>query len=178
MRLASLCCTVGTALAATLALAALSAGAEVPPLRLGSHGGGAAQAPACVPVPVPAAECGSVRVPLFRSRPAGATIDVGYALIRHRDPALPTARGTVVFNPGGPGGDVIASAAMWTGVFADLVSDHDLLLIDPRGTGRSHALSCGWTTLPATRQGFVRARAVWEAPGSRGACIHLGGDSR
>src|SRR5215212_8913164 len=148
MRLAPLCCKVGTALVATLALAALPAAAEAPPFRLGSHGGGAAQAPACVP----AAECGSVPVPLFRSRPTGPTIDVGYALIRHRDPALPTARGTVVFNPGGPGGDVIASAAMWTGVFGDLVSDHDLLLIDPRGTGRSHALSCGWMTLPATRQ--------------------------
>jgi pimeloyl-ACP methyl ester carboxylesterase len=44
-------------------------------------------------------------------------------------------------------------------VFADLLSDHDLLLIDPRGTGRSHPLRCGWTALPPTRQGFVRTGA-------------------
>ena len=116
-----------------------------------------AQTPGCVPVP--GAECGSVRVPLFRSRPGGATIDIAYALIRHRDPAIPVARGTVVLNPGGPGTDVIAGAAGWTELFAGLLSDHDLLLIDPRGTGRSHALDCGWTTLPPTRQGFIRTGA-------------------
>ena len=121
----------------------------------GSAGGGAAQAPGCVPVP--AAECGSVRVPLFRSRPAGPMIDIGYALIRHRDPALPAARGTVVLNPGGPGGDVISGAAEWTEQLAGLLGDHDLLLIDPRGTGRSHPISCGVTGLPATRQRYVRA---------------------
>jgi pimeloyl-ACP methyl ester carboxylesterase len=96
-------------------------------------------------------------VRLFRSRPAGPTIEIAYALIRHRDPAVPVARGTVVFNPGGPGLDVIAGAAGWTELLADLLSDHDLLLIDPRGTGRSHPLDCGLTELPATRQGFVRA---------------------
>jgi pimeloyl-ACP methyl ester carboxylesterase len=84
-------------------------------------------------------------------------IDIGYALIRHRDPALPVARGTVVINPGGPGGDVISGAAEWVQRLAGLLADHDLLLIDPRGTGRSHPLSCGVTGLPATRDGLVRA---------------------
>jgi pimeloyl-ACP methyl ester carboxylesterase len=136
------------------AQAAAAAAAE-PPVGLGSGSGVVAQAPSCVPVP--GAECGSVRVPLFRSRPAGPTIDIAYALIRHRDPALPLARGTVVFNPGGPGTDVIAGAAGWTELLAGLLSDHDLLLIDPRGTGRSHPLDCGLTELPATRQRYVRA---------------------
>jgi pimeloyl-ACP methyl ester carboxylesterase len=31
------------------------------------------------------------------------------------------------------------------------------VLIDPRGTGRSHALDCGFNELPATRQAYVRA---------------------
>jgi pimeloyl-ACP methyl ester carboxylesterase len=97
-------------------------------------------------------------VPLFRSRPAGPTIDVAYVLVRHRDPALPTARGTAVFNPGGPEA-VIENAEMWTGLLADLLSDHDLLLIDPRGTGRSHPLDCGLTALPTTRNAFVRGVA-------------------
>jgi pimeloyl-ACP methyl ester carboxylesterase len=108
-------------------------------------------------VPVSDAECGFVKVPLFRSRPAGPTINVAYALIRHRDPAVPVARGTVVFNPGGPGGDVIAGAASWTRLFADVLGDHDLLLIDPRGTGRSQSLDCGITGFRATRESFVRA---------------------
>jgi pimeloyl-ACP methyl ester carboxylesterase len=157
MRLAPLSCMVGTTLVATLALVALPAAAEAPPFELGLRSGVVAQPPACVPVA--GAECGSVKVPLFRSRPAGPTIDVAYVLVRHRDPALPVARGTVVFNPGGSGAPVIDSAAMWTEVFTDLLSDHDLLLIDSRGGGRSDPLRCGVTALPATRKGFVRAIA-------------------
>src|SRR3954451_21600478 len=153
MRCARLWGMLGTALTAIVALAALPAGAETP----SSGSVVAPQAPGCVPVP--AAECGSVRVPLFRSRPAGRKIDVPYVLVRHRDPALPTARGTVVFNPGGPGDDVISSAANWTGLLAGLLSDHDVLLIDPRGTGRSHPLRCGLTEVPATRSRFVRGIA-------------------
>src|SRR3954463_4960866 len=141
----------GTALTAIVALGALPAGAGTS--SFGSVV--AAQAPGCVPVP--AAECGSVRVPLFRSQLGGPMIDIGYALIRHRDPALPAARGTVVINPGGPGGDVISGAAQWVEQLAGLLADHDLLLIDPRGTGRSHAISCGVSGLPATREGLVRA---------------------
>jgi pimeloyl-ACP methyl ester carboxylesterase len=132
---------------------ALPARSEQPSFGVASRGGAAAQALGCVPVP--AAQCGSVRVPLFSSEPTGPMIEVAYLLVRHRDPALPTARGTVVFNPGGPGGDVIASTAMWTQVFADLLTDHDLLLIDPRGTGRSHPLRCGVTAFPATREDFL-----------------------
>jgi pimeloyl-ACP methyl ester carboxylesterase len=134
---------------------ALPAAAAEPSFGPGSGSGVVAQAPACVPVP--GAECGSVRVPLFRSRPAGPRIDIAYALIRHRDPALPVARGTVAFNPGGPGQNVVDGAAGWTELLAGLLSDHDLLLIDPRGTGRSHPLDCGLTEPPVTRQRYVRA---------------------
>ena len=121
---------------------------------LGLRSASAAQAPGCVPVP--AAECGSVRVPLFRSVPRSPTIEVAYVLIHHRDTALPTPRGTVVFNQGGPE-PVIDNAATWAGDFSNLLRDHDLLLIDPRGTGRSHQLSCGLTALPTTRPAFLRA---------------------
>jgi pimeloyl-ACP methyl ester carboxylesterase len=141
MRLLRLSGTTGAALAAIIAVAAPAA----------------AQAPTCVPVP--GAECGSVSVPLVRSDPAGPRIDIAYALIRHRDPAVPAARGTVALNPGGPGVEVIANAATFAGQLSGLLADHDLLLVDPRGTGRSHAIRCGATRVPATREGFVRAVA-------------------
>jgi pimeloyl-ACP methyl ester carboxylesterase len=157
MRLALLSCSVGTTLVASLALAALPTAAGAPSSGLGLRTGVVAQGPGCVPVS--GAECGSVRVPLFRSRPAGPKIDVSYVLVRHSDPALPVARGTVVFNAGGSGAPVIDSAAMWAGFFADLISDHDLLLIDSRGGGRSHPIRCGVTALPGTRKGLVRAIA-------------------
>jgi pimeloyl-ACP methyl ester carboxylesterase len=110
--------------------------------------------------PVARAECGSVRVPLFWSDPAGRKIDVGYALIRHSDGSRPVAAGTVVINPGGPGGDVIQRARMFVEQLGPLLADHDLLLIDPRGTGRSHPIRCGMTAVPATRSGLVRGFAA------------------
>jgi hypothetical protein len=152
------------ALAATAAAApAAAADFTAPPAAgIGSLGAATglrfAQAPACPPVA--RIECGSLRVPLFHAKPAGRAIDVGYALMRHRDTALPAARGTVVLNPGGPGADPIAHASEYDTDLADLLRDHDVLLIDPRGRGRSSPIRCGLSTLPATRKRFTRALAA------------------
>jgi pimeloyl-ACP methyl ester carboxylesterase len=151
MRLLRLSGTIGAAVAALIAVAPPAAEA---PVAGSSPSGRLVQAPACVPVP--GAECGSLRVPLFWSDPAGPKIDVAYALLRHRDPALPAARGTVVLNPGGPGDAVIQRARRFAQQLGGLLADHDLLLIDPRGIGRSHPIRCGATTFPATRAGLVR----------------------
>jgi pimeloyl-ACP methyl ester carboxylesterase len=87
------------------------------------------------------ARCGSVTVPLDRANPSAGTIDVAYALLSRTDTSRP-ALGTIVPNPGGPGQSTIASAGLYTGALAPLRKRRDLLLIDPRGTGRSGALSC------------------------------------
>ena len=152
------------------AATALPAAATGPSFGLGSGSGVVAQAPECEPVP--GAECGSVRVPLFRSRPEGPTIDIGYALIRHRDPAVPVARGTVVFNPGGPGSDVIAGAAGWTELFAGLLGDHDLLLIDPRGrAGRIRSTAGSPSRRRRGRGMFARSGAAGSGSADRRARI-------
>jgi pimeloyl-ACP methyl ester carboxylesterase len=109
----------------------------------------------CTPVP---AECGTVRVPLDWSRPDRGSIDVAYALLRHRDQSSPAA-GTVVPNPGGPGDSAIEFAPLYAEAFGELLVDHDLLLIDPRGTGQSGPIQCGVPSLPATRDGLTRAIA-------------------
>jgi pimeloyl-ACP methyl ester carboxylesterase len=87
------------------------------------------------------ARCGSVTVPLDRANPSAGTIDIGYAVVPRTDMARPAA-GTIVPNPGGPGQTAIANAGLYLQALAPLRRDHDLLLIDPRGTGRSGALSC------------------------------------
>ncbi|MGV9772490.1 alpha/beta fold hydrolase [Streptosporangium sp. NPDC003464] len=46
-------------------------------------------------------------------------------------------------NPGGPGQSTIGVTAQFTAVLAPLISDHDLLLIDTRGTGHSGPITCG-----------------------------------
>ena len=85
--------------------------------------------------------CGSVTVPLDRQNASAGTIDIRYAVVPHTDTTRPTV-GTIVPNPGGPGQAAIASAALYLQALAPLRRDRDLLLIDPRGTGQSGALSC------------------------------------
>src|SRR5262249_14515868 len=43
---------------------------------------------------------------------------------------------------GGPGEEAIGEAAYFADLFAPLRRDHDILLVDQRGTGRSGALHC------------------------------------
>ena len=119
--------------------AALAAGAVLAAAAAAPAGAGAATPPAC-----PAgARCGTVTVPLDRATPALGTTTVGYALIPRRDQSRPAA-GTIVPNPGGPGAATEPAKAMEK-LFRPLRDDHDLLLIDPRGVGRSGRLTC---TLP------------------------------
>jgi pimeloyl-ACP methyl ester carboxylesterase len=103
-------------------------------IALGSDG--------AAPDPCPAGvQCGKVTVPLDRSDPSAETIDIAYALVPRRQASRPSL-GTIVTNPGGPGQSTIASAGIYLGALAPLLNRRDLLLVDPRGTGRSGALSC------------------------------------
>lgn len=98
----------------------------------------------------PRARCGSIAVPLERSDPSLGTIDIAFALVPRRDGSRPSL-GTIVPNPGGPGVAVIASPeAPYAEAFASLLDRRALLLVDPRGTGRSGALHCPALAAPGT----------------------------
>lgn len=106
---------------------------------------------ACAGVPELArASCGTIRVPLDRANPSLGTTEVAFALVQRRDTSQPSL-GTIVPNPGGPGVAVIGSSeAPYVTTLAPLLDRRDLLLVDPRGTGRSGAIACkalGGTTL-------------------------------
>src|SRR4051794_31161561 len=122
----------------------------------GSSRPGSGQLPDSGCIPVPAAECGTIRVPLDRSEPGGPTIPIGYALNRHQAQSR-AAIGTVVPNPGGPGASAIESAPFYTELLAPLLADHDLLLIDPRGIGLSGPIRCGLAARPPTRETLTLA---------------------
>lgn len=82
-------------------------------------------------------ECASLEVPLDRRDPTGAKVTL--ALTRHLSTGDSDERiGSLIFNPGGPGGSGLDSAAS---VFADLPSEildrFDLVTWDPRGVGAS-----------------------------------------
>ncbi|HEY4278196.1 MAG TPA: alpha/beta fold hydrolase [Conexibacter sp.] len=90
---------------------------------------------------LPTARCGSVEVPLDRANPAAGTTTVAFAVLPHRDQSAPS-EGTILFNPGGPGNAAIALTGEVAARFEPLLDRRDVLLVDPRGTGRSDALSC------------------------------------
>ncbi|WP_449061832.1 alpha/beta fold hydrolase [Planomonospora algeriensis] len=86
--------------------------------------------------------CGTVTRPLVQGKPELGSIKVAYALVKRRGHDQPS-RGTVLVNPGGPGGAPIAITGLYARGLAASLSDHDLLVVDPRGTGRSTPLACG-----------------------------------
>jgi pimeloyl-ACP methyl ester carboxylesterase len=109
------------------------------------------------------ARCGSVTVPLDRANPSAGTIDIGYALLPRTDTTRPAA-GTIVPNPGGPGQTAIANAGLYLQALAPLRRDRDLLLIDPRGTGQSVALSC--PSLAAHDPLSLHLQSIWTICGA------------
>jgi pimeloyl-ACP methyl ester carboxylesterase len=82
--------------------------------------------------------CGSIRTPLAAGDPSAGTITVGFAWI----PATGRSVGTVVAEEGGPGYPSTGTAPDYVAMLGPLHRDHDLLLVDARGTGRSTLLRC------------------------------------
>jgi pimeloyl-ACP methyl ester carboxylesterase len=97
----------------------------------------------CVGLPkLPTARCGSVAVPWDRADPGAGTTRVAFAVLPRRDRSRPSL-GTIAVNPGGPGGSVIDGAGeQYAEAFKPLLGRRELLLMDPRGVGRSGQLRC------------------------------------
>lgn len=85
-------------------------------------------------------ECATIQVPLDHADPGGPTIPI--ALVRQ--PALTSDRiGSVVFNPGGPGGSGIEYLELAVfGIPLELANRFDLVSFDPRGVGASARVNC------------------------------------
>ncbi|CAN5868197.1 alpha/beta hydrolase [soil metagenome] len=84
-------------------------------------------------------ECAQVEVPIDYDATAGGTIDI--ALIR-RTATDPSRRiGSLLVNPGGPGGSGVATVPFLS-LPAEVAERFDVVGFDPRGVGRSAALGC------------------------------------
>jgi len=112
------------------------------------------------------AKCGYLRVPLDRTDPSGAKIRIYFERYPRTDRSEP-ATSTVVSIEGGPGYSSTASRYSRLGLWRPVSEHRDLLLVDLRGTGRSHALSC-----PAF------AKHVLGYSGRAGRCARQLGPSR
>jgi pimeloyl-ACP methyl ester carboxylesterase len=82
-------------------------------------------------------QCARLTVPLDYTKPTGTTITVAVMRIRATDPS--ERIGSLLFNPGGPGGSGLQLAAnlQKTWVSTDLAKRFDLIGFDPRGIGAS-----------------------------------------
>ena len=91
--------------------------------------------------PCGALQCGSVTVPLDYRRPAGPTIQI--AVARHPAAILSERIGSVVINPGGPGGSGIDDLPNELSVLGPgLLDRFDIVSFDPRGVERSSPVRC------------------------------------
>ncbi|HEV7626558.1 MAG TPA: hypothetical protein VGO89_08675, partial [Streptomyces sp.] len=84
-------------------------------------------------------QCGTLHMPLDYARPDGARITMSVL----RLPAEGQRKGSLLINPGGPGGSgvqFVRDAARQYG--ADLRKNFDLVGFDPRGVGHSTEVQC------------------------------------
>src|SRR5881392_1096412 len=83
------------------------------------------------------AECGTLAVPVDWAHPRGDKIDIALARRKATDPAARI--GSLLVNPGGPGGSGVDFVLFAPGFFSDELRRHfDLVGFDPRGVARSH----------------------------------------
>jgi len=88
-------------------------------------------------------ECGTLTVPLDYRAPAAGTIDLSLIRVRAGDPER--RLGSVVTNPGGPGGSGVDFVRGGFRLSGDAGDRFDLVGFDPRGVGESTAIGCGDT---------------------------------
>ncbi|MFE0254424.1 alpha/beta hydrolase [Streptomyces sp. NPDC059010] len=125
-------------------------------------------------------ECATIKVPVDWKRPHGATLDL--ALARHlaTDPARRI--GSLLVNPGGPGGSGVDFALAAPDAFSpELLARFDIVGFDPRGVGRSTPVKCdadrvqaqGELLYPDSARSFNALRAANRALGK--SCRDLTG---
>ena len=85
-------------------------------------------------------DCATIQVPLNWDNPTGETVDLKINKLA----ATSKAKGSLLINPGGPGGSGLGLTESF-GSFAgeDLLKTYDVIGFDPRGVGSSSPVDCG-----------------------------------
>ena len=87
------------------------------------------------------AKCGTLLVPENRDTGLGRTIGLRVVVVpARRKPAAPDAFTYLTGGPGGAAASDMTSAV--AGIWSRVRERHDIVLVDQRGTGRSHPLEC------------------------------------
>jgi pimeloyl-ACP methyl ester carboxylesterase len=90
--------------------------------------------------PDAAAYCGDIERPLDPDGMVSGSITIHFEFYPHS--AAGKSAGTLVATEGGPGYPATGSREDYLALFKPLMSDHDVLMMDNRGTGQSGAIDC------------------------------------
>ncbi|WP_367321659.1 alpha/beta hydrolase [Streptomyces sp. HUAS ZL42] len=125
--------------ASSQAEAALAALPSATPSALAPYYG---QKPAWRTCGVPGFECATVKAPLDYDRPGAG--DVRLAVARKKATGRGKPLGSLLVNPGGPGGSAVAYLQMYAGIGypAEVRARYDMVAVDPRGVARSEPVEC------------------------------------
>ena len=119
--------------------AALIALPQATPAALASY---YEQKPAWRGCGVPGFECATLKAPLDYDEPSSG--DVRLALTRKKATGPGKRLGSLLVNPGGPGGSAIGYVQAYAGIGypAEVRARYDMVAVDPRGVARSEPVKC------------------------------------
>ncbi|MET9909558.1 alpha/beta hydrolase [Streptomyces sp. NPDC006476] len=91
---------------------------------------------------VPGFQCATMRAPLDYAKPGAG--DVRLAVARKKATGKGRPLGSLLVNPGGPGGSAIGYLEQYAGVGypAEVRARYDMVAVDPRGVARSEPVEC------------------------------------
>ena len=108
------------------------------------------------------AQCGTLRVPIDWDDPYSPPVDIAVSRRTATDPARRI--GTLIVNPGGPGGSGV-DFALGAGAFFStaLRARFDIVGFDPRGVGRSHPVVCARALVDAAPDPLITSATAYAA---------------
>ncbi|MFJ8543849.1 alpha/beta hydrolase [Streptomyces sp. NPDC093586] len=91
---------------------------------------------------VPGFQCATMKAPLDYAKPAEG--DVRLAVARKKATGPGKRLGSLLVNPGGPGGSAIGYLQQYAGIGypAEVRARYDMVAVDPRGVARSEPVKC------------------------------------
>lgn len=91
---------------------------------------------------VPGFECATMKAPLDYAKPGSG--DVRLAVSRKKATGPGKRLGSLLVNPGGPGGSAVGYLQSYAGIGypADVRARYDMVAVDPRGVARSEPVEC------------------------------------
>lgn len=138
--LASGCSAGGsTSPAGSTAVAALAALPRATPSALSPYYG---QKLAWRDCGIPGFQCATMKAPLDYARPGAG--DIRLAVARKKATGPGKRLGSLLVNPGGPGGSAVGYLQQYAGVGypAEVRARYDMVAVDPRGVARSEPVEC------------------------------------